>query len=128
MGNRKEYHCLYMGARLAKTPEARADYQKQLDALREKTKAAKKTRTAEEIEASKAHRREWMRKYANGRYRKKRYVLNAHTIEELKPINMAIRSEIDRTKRPMTAREFREWKERDDARFRELAGPLAVVK
>lgn len=27
--------------------------------------------------------------------------------------------------KPMTGREFREWKERDDARFRELAGHLA---
>ena len=125
MGSRTEYHRLYMAVRQSRTPEAKASYQKQLDALRAKMKAEKKATTAEEIEASKAHRREYMRKYANARYRKKRYVLNAHTIEELKPINTAVRAEIDRAKRPMTEREFREWKERDDARFRELAGPLA---
>lgn len=55
---------------------------------------------------------------------------NAARHEEVRAINQGIHQQLrakaePRKSKGMTGREFREWKERDDARFRELAGPLA---
>lgn len=127
MSDRREYMRIYQGLRQTKDPERRAAYQAELDAFRAKAKAARPVRTAEQIAASKAHRREWYRVYARKRYQVKKYDIYAHTVEDLADINRAIRKEIDAKRsgpKPMTEAEFREWKAKDDARFAQIADPM----